>query len=684
MSYYLQICGIPSNHMSSSALLCFDNKRYLFNTGEGLQRFNTEFKAKINKITDIFITAIDPDTLGALPGVMLSMMEAGVPNFHRKIHGPPGIAAYIQSTLTFVWNEIFDIIEYGNENFEAPHVKITTERVFRDENITVHVISAFREENSFYEFPEGRRMTPSSSGIIYIIEGKLQPPKFRVDKAKALGVPPGKLYGRLSAGETIEIGDKIITPDQVLDPAPPAPAFAILHFPTEDLLTQNIQSSLHSILSSLSSDFSAILSFSPSQVLLNPIYHSLISQFPADCKHLLFSSSLISSYYLSLPPTSIYKSSDTLLAQLNAICPELFNFSPNDWKEINSDEAESLKKIYPNAVIPQLLMKIKLSPAQNRGIDIAEAIKPFNYEEAIKAVQGLNFESEAQCHGLPYENVIDIKKLGADPEILLLGTASMKPGKYRNVSSTWLGGWGGSLLLDCGEGTYSQLIRRFGSSINQVLLDLSGILISHLHADHQIGIIKLLHERAKLTNSPIIVVAPSNFEVYLNVCNLLMGPLHYTFQPVAETQTIPGLKLIQTVAVIHRIEAYGFIIDHESGWRIVYSGDTRPSENLATAGNGATLLIHEATFEDELQTDAVEKMHSTLSEALNIAQSMNAWKVVLTHFSQRYSKIPKTTQVDAILGLDLMKFKLSDAHIAIENMSKLLKILDALEEKKDS
>ena len=48
-----------------------------------------------------------------------------------------------------------------------------------------------------------------------------------------------------------------------------------------------------------------------------------------------------------------------------------------------------------------------------------------------------------------------------DLEIVLLGTGSSQPSKYRNVSSIYVNLFSkGSLLLDCGEGTLSQLKRR--------------------------------------------------------------------------------------------------------------------------------------------------------------------------------------------------------------------------------
>jgi len=48
-----------------------------------------------------------------------------------------------------------------------------------------------------------------------------------------------------------------------------------------------------------------------------------------------------------------------------------------------------------------------------------------------------------------------------DVEIVLLGTGSSQPSKYRNVSSIFINLFSkGSLLLDCGEGTLGQLKRR--------------------------------------------------------------------------------------------------------------------------------------------------------------------------------------------------------------------------------
>ena len=56
----------------------------------------------------------------------------------------------------------------------------------------------------------------------------------------------------------------------------------------------------------------------------------------------------------------------------------------------------------------------------------------------------------------------------------------------------------------------------------------------------------------------------------------------------------------------------------------MYSGDTRPSDaliQLGGEGGGCTVLIHEATFDDEKASEAVKKKHSTANEALMVSKS---------------------------------------------------------------
>ena len=65
-------------------------------------------------------------------------------------------------------------------------------------------------------------------------------------------------------------------------------------------------------------------------------------------------------------------------------------------------------------------------------------------------------------------------------------------------------------------------------------------------------------------------------------------------------------------------------MEHREGWKLVYSGDTRPCPALIKAGAGATVLVHEATFPDHMLRDARIKRHSTTGEAITIGLRMGA------------------------------------------------------------
>ena len=101
------------------------------------------------------------------------------------------------------------------------------------------------------------------------------------------------------------------------------------------------------------------------------------------------------------------------------------------------------------------------------------------------------------------------------------------------------------------------------------------------------------------------------------------------------------------------------------GRKITYSGDTSPSDNLIMLGKDSDVLIHEATFSNELKQIAEEKKHSTSVDAAKSALKMNAKKLILTHISSRYQEDAIGLLEDAkklfpntILAEDLMKITL--------------------------
>ena len=229
--------------------------------------------------------------------------------------------------------------------------------------------------------------------------------------------------------------------------------------------------------------------------------------------------------------------------------------------------------------------------------------------------------------------------------------------------------------MDCGEGTVASIKRRFSpSQFSEFFKKLRTIYISHLHADHHLGIIGVLKQYIVLQESlpssqrqPIFIIAPwrlfnSLFEYNqvedIGLEDYVIPFASYNLIPryLVPAHTLPqtldlglwqgflttmNLRSIETCFVPHCPQSFGVAITHKSGWKIVYSGDCRPSGDLVEIGRDATVCIHEATVAETQPQDALDKMHCTTGEAIMIGKRMGAQHILLTHFSQKWSRAPE-------------------------------------------
>uniref|UniRef100_A0A8C8HXT3 Zinc phosphodiesterase ELAC protein 2 n=1 Tax=Oncorhynchus tshawytscha TaxID=74940 RepID=A0A8C8HXT3_ONCTS len=672
---YAQVVGAGSRDNGASLYVFSEFNRYLFNCGEGTQRLMQEHKLKAARLDNIFLTRMSWENVGGLSGMILTLKDTGVPEV--VLSGPPQLEKYVNAIRVF--SGPLEEIKLA--------VRPYTEKQYTDDTMTVSQIPIFGESMQRYQGHQCPSSMLSSKGhnfshCIFISGGKaratrdpslvvafickLHPKKgnFLVAQAKNLGLPVGTaaigpLIAALKDGKSVTYEGREIHPEEVCTPTDPGPAFIVVECPSEEFVQPIC------IDQQLKDPAALVVHMSPESVLKTDEYKQWMERFPSTTEHLILNEQVCTVHNVR---------SHKIQTQLNLIHPEIF---PELQHYTTKVKRRCPSQHYVMSCVCALYCLLF----------IRDAIPSCDTEEFVKeAAEAPNFLQEV-------EECKRFWRADKYPEVVFLGTGSALPMKIRNVSGNLVNiSATQSVLLDCGEGTFGQLCRHYGDSVDETLAKISTVFISHMHADHHTGLLSLLFQRERALAtlgkafSPIYLIAPVQMMTWLNQyhdhCEEILSHVNIVpskvmcegaevskFKTKAFIQALlkkSDLAKFQTCPVRHCKNAFACSITHQSGWQLVFSGDTMPCDALAHMGKNATLLIHEATLEDGLEDEAVEKRHSTTSQAIGIGMKMNAEFIMLNHFSQRYAKIPLFSEDfnDRVgISFDHMRIRFGDFRI---------------------
>lgn len=270
-------------------------------------------------------------------------------------------------------------------------------------------------------------------------------------------------------------------------------------------------------------------------------------------------------------------------------------------------------------------------------------------------------------------------------EVVMLGTASQVPTRYRNHNGYLLRWDRHGILFDPGEGTQRQMIFA-GVSATAI----TQICITHFHGDHCLGLAGIT-QRISLDGVPhqIPVHFPASgrrFYDRLRHASIFRDEADMLPCPISDDgqlHSTDGLTL-SCAQLDHGVDTFGYRLDEPDGRRMLPNAlaavglrgpavgvlqregtvehdgrtvsiqevseprpgqsfalvmDTRPCAGALELARGVDMLVCEATYLSEHEREAHDHQHMTARQAAELARDAGARSLVLTHFSQRYPRL---------------------------------------------
>lgn len=729
---------------------------------EGSQRSLTENRIRISKLQNIFLTGrLDWSAIGGLPGMILTIADQGKDSL--KLHYGSDILNYIVSTwryfvfrfgLSLTTNIMNDRQVYKDAILSARSIvikggnveeKLSDKGMFseKEEHVLQSIVS-----NMFPRHAPTSKYDPSSDPHLNVdlpktfklpelttsYEITFHPVRgrFKPEEALRLGVPKGPSFGKLAAGQTIILEDgTTVTPDDVLEKERHLPKVLILAIPNDSY----VQGFHERFKSYDCEDLGVVYYFLGEGVTFNESLIKFMELFGDSSQHIV-------SHPKVCPNSIVFKGAAMIALKLKAMQADSYNLPRTETilsKEFyecfdkkmeegttihQAQEAPLTSKIFKDQVHvftqnAEVHLQSFTKGEEDMKIKInRNPVKSWSWQRAfkkhVKPLKLCSASTEQVILGKNDRDCFNTVEKRDHVEIITLGTGSALPSKYRNVVSTLLKVPYSSsddetenrmIMLDAGENTLGTMRRNFSSAaIQTIFKDLCMIYLSHLHADHHLGIISILKEWYKHNKSRegslLYIVTPWQYNKFVNEWLLLEEPAllekikyvsceHLVNDSFLRRETRPlsldqyldvfrngqkrrklevdpnsslrqlddirsmlrnlNIASFQTCRAKHCNWAYScsisFFVNSFSKkvFKVSYSGDTRPNiEKFSREiGYRSDLLIHEATLDNELMEDAIKKRHCTINEAIEVSNKMEAEKLILTHFSQRYPKAPQ-------------------------------------------
>eukprot|EP00768_Dysnectes_brevis_P002215 gnl/Dysnectes_brevis/1710_a1945_2138.p1 GENE.gnl/Dysnectes_brevis/1710_a1945_2138~~gnl/Dysnectes_brevis/1710_a1945_2138.p1 ORF type:complete len:736 (-),score=147.90 gnl/Dysnectes_brevis/1710_a1945_2138:46-2253(-) len=677
------LLGADLGDLNAALLIQNDDHNYLFNCPAGTQRFLNEHKLKMSKLKGIFFSSYSCRTTSGFTGMCFTLSDQKKDRTTINLYGPSSESfTTLLTHLDRCWNGTWE--------------RSPTSIHFKSKRIRVTSIPLPMPANTYPHVPSH----PQAFGG-YTMHFPTLPGKFNGALASQLGIK-GKDRGMICKGHSVTLPDgTVVAPSMLIAPgADVGSVYFITGWPSShsSMIDDRIHSRdrvPHCASSDLLQRFFAQRELIPVPGTAFLPCHMAETPYGIKWMELAAVNGMDVIVYGRSMKTPLSSSSYSFRAcairralvaeHVPSLLPALWSGRSLTAEEEAQADSDSLRR-EERLAFP--LTRVRLAPIARTGVDrglchlTTAAIRQYAVDRHINTTP-LSTIPPFTHHGVDSHQVC----------LHVLGSGSAMPSKYRNVTCYVLECFGRYVVVDAGEGSLGQMMRLFGPQrlLTEVLPNITHVMITHSHADHFLGVWELLATRSKvLALHASTSLSPDTRPVTLMGCPATLGYLRaedhvdsygpcvwvdiYESKMLSHISPLdhhPG-SAFMPFPVPHIPDSMGYAFALPEGHLVVLSGDGRPDTPISTAidmmadymcansGVGVSQsnlvtpqslklwLVHEASFGPGFEEEAAARGHSTVEEAVRCGRDLTADIIILTHFSQRFPKLPPVLDDDSL------------------------------------